>query len=225
MRTFLAQEPSINSKSQQFNWPSGSGVEESSPHDEPHVSGDSGLRFLHLRVGAGVLHPADGLLEGVFPWWHGHHHSYLLVQPVENLRHGLNRSLQLQRLPLDAGAGWSASFLCLPHPFLVPPRGNFVNRVKFIFLLVFQLNSSFWCLSKLVFSPAFLISYNCWFILVLNLILFLFLFFYFFYFKFSLFTFILIPRNANRNPETWCSSSRNQHICQCLASHPRTWKL
>ena len=32
---------------------------------EQHVPGDLGLCFEHFGVGAGVLHLADGLLEGV----------------------------------------------------------------------------------------------------------------------------------------------------------------
>lgn len=85
-------------------------VEETSLQYGQHVSGDLGLHTDHLRLGAGVFHLANGLLEGVITWWDSHHHSYLLVQSVEGLCHRFNRSLQLQRLSLDAGAGWSALF-------------------------------------------------------------------------------------------------------------------
>ena len=40
---------------------------------------------------------------------HGHHHRYLLGQPVEDVRHGLHGRLQLQGLSFHAGAGRSAS--------------------------------------------------------------------------------------------------------------------
>lgn len=104
----LSGEPLINFRSHRLNWPSHSGAEESSQRYEQHVSGDLGLCFRHLGVGAGVLHLADGLLEGVFTWWDSYHHSYLLVQSVEELCHWFNWSQQLQRLCLDAGSGWSA---------------------------------------------------------------------------------------------------------------------
>lgn len=88
-------------------------IEQTCEQHERHASGDPGLCFNHIGLGAGVLHPANRLLEGLVPWWNRHHHSYLLVQPVEDLRHRFNRSLQLQRLPLHAGTGWSAAFFTL----------------------------------------------------------------------------------------------------------------
>lgn len=75
------------------------------------VSGDLGFRSEHFGVGAGVLHVADRLLESVLTGWDGHHYGDLLVQPVEDLCDWFNWSVQLQRLRLDAGAGWSAAVL------------------------------------------------------------------------------------------------------------------
>ena len=118
-QALLAREPLINCSSHQLNWWSHSSVEESPRQVEQHVSGDRCLYFIYLGVGAGVLHLADGLLEGVFPGWNRHHHSYLLVQPVEDLCHRFNWSLQLQRFSLDAGTGWSALFTLPTGRFLL----------------------------------------------------------------------------------------------------------
>lgn len=60
-------------------------------------------------LGAGVLHLAHRLLESVLHRRHGHHHGDLLVQPLEDVRDRFHRSLQLQGLSFDAGAGRSAS--------------------------------------------------------------------------------------------------------------------
>lgn len=84
---------------------------ESSLQHEQHVSGNFGLHFDHLWMGAGFFHPADGLLEGLFTGWNGHHHGNVLVQSMEDVCHWFNGSVQLQGLSLDAGTGWSAIFL------------------------------------------------------------------------------------------------------------------
>ncbi|KAM9766351.1 claudin-10a isoform 2-T2 [Menidia menidia] len=53
----------------------------------------------------GVIHAANGLLEGVVRGRDGHHHGDLLVQSVENVCDRFHRGVQLQGLPIDAGAG------------------------------------------------------------------------------------------------------------------------
>lgn len=60
----------------------------------------------HLRVDPGVIHPAYRLLEGVLCGRDGHHHSDLLVQPVEDMRDRFNWGVQLQGLPFHVGSGW-----------------------------------------------------------------------------------------------------------------------
>lgn len=72
--------------------------------DGEHVGGDRRLPADHLRLGAGVVHAAHRLLEGVFHRRHGHHHRHLLGQPLEDLRDRLHRRLQLQGLPVHAGS-------------------------------------------------------------------------------------------------------------------------
>lgn len=84
-----------------------------------HGLGDHRLHGLHLGLGAGVLHTAHRLLEGVHHRRHGHHHRHLLCQPMEDVRYRLHRCRQLQGLPLHAGAGWSAS-LRAPIPIPAP---------------------------------------------------------------------------------------------------------
>lgn len=74
-----------------------------------HSLGDYRLYGLYLGMGAGVLHAAHRLLEGVHHRRHGHHHRHLLGQPVEDVRYRLHGCLQLQGFPLHAGAGRSAS--------------------------------------------------------------------------------------------------------------------
>lgn len=137
-------------------------MEESPRQVEQHVSGDRCLYFIYLGVGAGVLHLADGLLEGVFPGWNRHHHSYLLVQPVEDLCHRFNWSLQLQRFSLDAGTGWSALFT-LP-------------TARFLLCLWLSLSQWFWSSCQICFL---LIS-------VLSTSTFRKVFFFFFMFKLTL---------------------------------------
>ena len=108
---------------------------------EQHVSGDRGLHIQHLRVGAGFLHLADGLLEGVFTRWHSHHDCYLLVQSVEGLCHRFNRSLQLQRLSLLAGTGWSALFhVCWT---LILPAFDSAHYFKFLMVSIDCVDLSF----------------------------------------------------------------------------------
>lgn len=72
--------------------------------DGEHVGGDRRLSAHHLRLGAGVLHAAHRLLEGVFHRRHGHHHRHLLGQPLEDLRDRLHRRFQLQGFPVHAGS-------------------------------------------------------------------------------------------------------------------------
>lgn len=71
-----------------------------------HGDGDCGLRPDHLGVDSGGVHSAHGLLEGVLRGRDGHHHSHLLVQPVEDVRDRFHRRVQLQGLPFHAGSGW-----------------------------------------------------------------------------------------------------------------------
>lgn len=71
-----------------------------------HGDGDCGLRPDHLGVDSGGVHFAHGLLEGVLRGRDGHHHSHLLVQPVEDVRDRFHRRVQLQGLPFHAGSGW-----------------------------------------------------------------------------------------------------------------------
>lgn len=83
--------------------------------DEQNDAGDRGRRPDHLGVGAGDIHPADRILEGVLAGWDRHpHHACLLFQFVEAVHHWLDRSLRLQRFPLHAGTGWFAIFLLFP---------------------------------------------------------------------------------------------------------------
>lgn len=74
-----------------------------------HRLGDHRVHRVYLGLAAGVFHGAHRLLEGIHQRRHGHHHRHLLGQPVEDMRYGLHRGLQLQGLPLHAGAGRSAS--------------------------------------------------------------------------------------------------------------------
>lgn len=50
-----------------------------------HGNRDCCLSPNDLRVDSGVVHPAYRLLEGVLCGRDGHHHGYLLVQPMENM--------------------------------------------------------------------------------------------------------------------------------------------
>lgn len=86
-----------------------------------HGVGDHCFHGFHLRLGAGVLHAAHRLLEGVHHRRHGHHHRHLLGQPLEDVRYRLHGRLQLQGLPLHAGSRRSASRRPPPLP-LAPPR-------------------------------------------------------------------------------------------------------
>lgn len=98
-----------------------------------HGNRDCGLSPDCLRMDPGVVHPANRLLEGVLCGWDGHHHSYLLVQPVENMCDWFHWCLQLQGLPFNAGSGWWAlKFVC--HDCCYQGRHSNISILCYTFL-------------------------------------------------------------------------------------------